>query len=707
MTTRDVSLLIALALIGLGVTVCAAWWLRFPLLIQVAPGNAPMQFNTALLFLLAGAGLMASRFEAERVMRVLAAVVGLFALLTLVQYLAEVDFGLDQLFVRAYLLDQTSHPGRMAPNSAAAFILSALGLFLLAYPRRRVVAAALGTMVIAMGMASLLGYMLDIKAAYGWGQLTRMAIHAAVGFLLLGGGLLLAYRERRQLAFEPFTLLPWRGLMAALFLSILSLLFWQALRSEDAAQQRQQLQQKATTEASVLASLARERLQTIDRMCRRFSEGIYGSMQDGQADVRWFLEMMTSFDYVAVHGPEGKQLVAQARPGLDIGVLAAAAPPLMQEPGCKIDGKDVNIWFSCARADAGGRLWQINARAHLEIVALNEIERQSLEGYEVSLHATLQEPDKVGTDLVAYDRIPDPLPPFWVQVRALGPDPISRQSRLPDVLLVTGLILALLLAVVSTQQHRLRLANQEIRKANEELAARSDALAASNESLEQFAYAASHDLKAPVRTMVSFAQIIGKQDKKASIESVSELLDEIVSAGKGLYGMIDTLMEVSRAGRIDPASIRRVSMHTVLDRVLKRLDALIRERDAQIEIGELPELETEPHLMAQVLQNLIVNAIKYQPGEKPYVGVFARKEAKGWVFSVADRGRGIDPKYHEEIFRLFRRGNPSDVEGSGVGLATTRRIINGLGGRIWVESTLGAGATFRFFHASKPILINV
>ena len=176
----------------LGSIVIIGWVLNNPLLIQIFSHYVPMQFNTAIGFILAGMGLtMANSSNIFRV-HLIGTIIFCLGAFTLFEYLFTVNFGLDQLFFSHYITIATSHPGRMAPNTAICFIVTGMGLVSITQGKSLVryikYSAFSGGILSALGFVALVGYMVDIKSAYGWGQLTPMAIHTAIGFILIGSG---------------------------------------------------------------------------------------------------------------------------------------------------------------------------------------------------------------------------------------------------------------------------------------------------------------------------------------------------------------------------------------------------------------------------------------------------------------------------------------------------------------------------------------
>jgi PAS domain S-box-containing protein len=219
----------------------------------------------------------------------------------------------------------------------------------------------------------------------------------------------------------------------------------------------------------------------------------------------------------------------------------------------------------------------------------------------------------------------------------------------------------------------------------------------SNEELEQFANIASHDLQEPLRMVASYTQLLAKRYKGRLDSDADEFIAYAVDGSTRMQALIQDLLAYSRAGT-DGKAHRKISSESVLNEALKNLRATIEENGAVVTHDSLPVLTTDDMQLAQVFQNLVGNAIKYHSAEVPHVHITARKSAdNAWIFSVRDNGLGIDPQYFERIFILFQRlHGREEFKGTGIGLAICKKILERLGGRIWVESQLGKGSTFYF-----------
>jgi PAS domain S-box-containing protein len=224
----------------------------------------------------------------------------------------------------------------------------------------------------------------------------------------------------------------------------------------------------------------------------------------------------------------------------------------------------------------------------------------------------------------------------------------------------------------------------------------SDALERSNAELQQFAYIASHDLSEPLRMVSSYLQLLRRRYKGQLDGEADEFIDYAVDGATRMRGLIEALLSYSRAGRgNDPAP---VDLGSVASDVLRTLARSIVASSAQVELGRLPCVMGDRVQLEQLLQNLVSNALKFRDGGRARVWVRAEPAATGMVqVSVADAGIGIDAAHRERVFKMFQRLHDREAyEGTGIGLAICRKIVERHGGRIWVEERDGGGTVFRF-----------
>lgn len=247
------------------------------------------------------------------------------------------------------------------------------------------------------------------------------------------------------------------------------------------------------------------------------------------------------------------------------------------------------------------------------------------------------------------------------------------------------------------------------KQANEALARYAAELERSNQELEQFAYVASHDLQEPLRMVASYVQLLAKDYAGQLDADADEYIDFAVDGARRMQRLIDDLLAFSRVGTRGQ-QFQPVDCSQVLQDVLYGLKLAIEESGAAVTYGRLPTVLADRGQLHQLLQNLLANALKFRTAAPPHIHVSATWHAGGdsaggpaadedpsWVFAVADNGIGLDPQYADRIFVIFQRlHSRAQYSGTGIGLAICKKIVERHGGRIWVESALGRGATFYF-----------
>jgi signal transduction histidine kinase len=255
--------------------------------------------------------------------------------------------------------------------------------------------------------------------------------------------------------------------------------------------------------------------------------------------------------------------------------------------------------------------------------------------------------------------------------------------------------LARLAPVVERELGEARM-RRERRRGAEQLRLSVEELARSNAELEQFAYVVSHDLQEPLRMVASYVQLLEERYRDQLDNNAREFIAYAVDGATRMKQMIADLLAYSRVGK-NGKEIVAVACEAALDRACADLQASITEAAAEIGHGPLPTLQGDFGQIVRLFQNLLGNAIKFRGQAPPRVHVSAERNGEEWVFSVRDNGIGLDPQFADRIFLVFQRlHGREDYPGNGIGLAIARKIVEHRGGRIWVESEPGKGATFRF-----------
>jgi PAS domain S-box-containing protein len=236
----------------------------------------------------------------------------------------------------------------------------------------------------------------------------------------------------------------------------------------------------------------------------------------------------------------------------------------------------------------------------------------------------------------------------------------------------------------------------ERRRAEEELKRHVEELARSNAELEQFAYVASHDLQEPLRMVASYTQLLSRRYRDRLDSTAEEFMDYAVDGARRMQNLINDLLTYSRVGTRGK-EFAPTDCGKVLETAIANLQTAIEENGAAVAQDPLPVVMADDSQMLQLFQNLVANAVKFHGAEPPRVHVSARRQAKDWLFAVRDNGIGIDSAHQQRIFTIFQRlHGKAEYPGTGIGLAICKKIVERHGGRIWVESQAGQGATFLF-----------
>jgi PAS domain S-box-containing protein len=240
------------------------------------------------------------------------------------------------------------------------------------------------------------------------------------------------------------------------------------------------------------------------------------------------------------------------------------------------------------------------------------------------------------------------------------------------------------------------IANKELAYQNQEKEKRADELGIANEELEQFSYIASHDLQEPLRTVTNYIKVFEEDYNHLLDDTAREYLLSMKTATDRMRSLIKSLLEFSRLGL--KRNFELVDCKELLADVIADLDGLIRASGAIIEISEMPRINLSEIEIRELFQNLITNAIKFQKkGNQPKILIRSEETDKSWKFCVSDNGIGIDSVYFERIFDIFQRLHTTDdYEGTGIGLANCKKIVQLHKGEIWLESTIGLGTSFYF-----------
>jgi PAS domain S-box-containing protein len=234
------------------------------------------------------------------------------------------------------------------------------------------------------------------------------------------------------------------------------------------------------------------------------------------------------------------------------------------------------------------------------------------------------------------------------------------------------------------------------KRAEKKLAAYAEELARSNRDLEQFAYAASHDLQEPLRLVASYCELLKRRHGGQLGQEGQEFVTYALEGTQRMQQLIDGLLEYARVGSRSQ-SLEPTDVNEVVRDVLANLELVLTETGARVTFDKLPTLPADRTQLVQLFQNLIANAVKFRAERPPRVVIQTLRRGEMWHFAVIDNGIGIDPRHAEKVFEIFRRlHSRQEYPGTGIGLALCKRIVERHGGQIWLKSQPGKGSAFHF-----------
>jgi signal transduction histidine kinase len=259
-------------------------------------------------------------------------------------------------------------------------------------------------------------------------------------------------------------------------------------------------------------------------------------------------------------------------------------------------------------------------------------------------------------------------------------------------------------AILEHQKQELELQKQEMARQAIELRKYEEKLLASNQELENFAYASSHDLKEPLRMIGMYTQLLKRRLRNKLDDSTEEFMFYITDGVSRMQRLLDDLLAYSRLNKQDTGELKTVDLNDTIFVVVHNLMMAMKETNTVVLLNQLPALNASSTEMTQLFQNLIANAIKFRrKDETPIIQIQYDECANEHCFRLIDNGIGIKKEYQEKVFNLFERlHSRSEYDGSGIGLATCKKIVHKLGGKIWLSSTENVGT---IFHFTVPKLI--
>jgi len=651
-----------------GILVLFGWTFDIEPLKRIAVGLVAVNPITAVGLLLSGYSLWSLRRPRSYSASIGAGRVAAVAVLLVgaVRFMGYArpgwDCGIDQILFGSKLgVDSTGIPNRMAPNTAVLFILLGASLALLdcrvrmrMYPAEAI--ALLGTV---LAVIASLGYAFGVQSMYGVRAFIPMALPTAITFLVLFIGVATARPSEGWMAtmtsphlggFAARRLLP-GAIVITLTLS------WLRLQAQEVGLFDTEfgVAMMAAVLIALLSALVWWSARLLNRVdvqhqnAQQSLHSLHDELQQKHALVETVIE--SAGDGIVVADREGRFLFWNKAAREIVGLGPTDVSP---------DGWQEH--YGVFRADG-------TTPFPPEEVAL----RLAIAGQSVS-------------EQVQFLRNPQIPDGKWVSVSARPLRDASGQS-------LGGVVVFRDITERYRAHEHLRAFNVELEK---RVVERTTDLTRAVAELQQFAYVASHDLQEPLRMVTSYLQLLERRYRSQLDADADEFIHFAVDGANRMKQLISDLLDYSRVERKGGRPVLLDSGHVARE-AIENLKVAIEETGADIRIGELPEILADPTQLRQVFQNLLGNAIKFHGEAPPRIQISAAREGESWTFSVRDNGIGIDPQHSQRIFEVFQRLHARhEYPGTGIGLAVCKKIIERLGGRIWVESEPGRGANFKF-----------
>jgi signal transduction histidine kinase len=670
----------------MGGVVLLGWTFGIVSLVRLLPALTAMNPVTAALFMLMGAALWCVSMRPPGHSRskpytasVLGAVVAVLGILRLLDYAGGMHLHIDQLLFPNEVNALEIYPqNEMAPNTATAFVFCGLALCLADFETRRGFRPAQISVLLAGGIAlfALVGYSYRVLSFYRFGSALPMALDTAVAFALFCAGFLAARPDRGLM--RVVTSATTGGSVARRLLPMAICIPWLLGAVLLFGEHRGYFQQEFAL--AIFAAL---------------SIVIFVALIWWNAELLFLVdvERVRTERRVAVQHQTDRVLADS--PGLAEGlsrILRAICETLGWEAGlCWLTCPDEHV-LRCAgvwsaseaalrifieanrklRFGSGegfpGRVWQQGLPLWVPDVAQDTCFLRATQASQAGVRTAMGLPLRAGREVVGVVEF------------------FTAQRQAPDEMLLE------MLAGIGSQTGLFI----ERTRAEEQLRRASANLERSNADLQQFAYVASHDLVEPLRMVTSYLQLLSEHLKDKLDDQARLFIGFAIDGAQRMRTLISELLDYSRV-ELRGASLGPTQAEAVFRAALSNLKVAIEESDARVSHDPLPQVRGDTAQLTRLFQNLIGNALKFHGAAPPRVHVGAYPRDGHWIFFVRDNGIGINPKESERIFVIFQRLHTrKEYPGSGMGLAICKRIVERHGGKIWVESTPGKGATFFF-----------
>ena len=724
-------LIILLSVVAfIALTVITGWYLQESLLIQISSSFVPMQFNTAICFLLAAIATISLILQKKTLSISLAIILIVLAGLTGFQYIIGQNLGIDQLFMEAYLLVHSPNPGRMGMSTSICFVL--IGISVIAENRtiNLGIIKHLVMIVIAIALLSFIGYLGNINTAYVWGNMSGMAVHTAFNFIILGLVIFLVQvQHNKNIKHNK----PWHIAPIVTSSLILFLGFWQSLESFQIQLMSKQIQK--STESVIKSIELGFSIQNaeIEQFAILFKENIhnpetvltgnmanYFNSHNAVLSINWLDEdnqlqwsitrderniaTNTQSTIQSLVTPSIKEIKAKQEPFIVWGNMMNNSVATYQ------------VFYPLFELDKYYGAFQVTFLTNTlipeyltqsDIFATHLISLGTDEGNvfrSFALDTLLEAKKHASFNTISHEQSFSMLgQQLTLKLQPSVEFMEDNLSPIPKFIMVIGVLMSLLIAyalmmrVKEREAYQLSEANQQKiidiqKQAIIEHEKLEHTLTRSNEELDKFAYIASHDLKSPLRGIAQVVSWVEDDLKDTISDETSGHLKLIKNRIERLERLLNDLLDYSRVGRLHGDFINIDPEEFILE--IFQLSNPPAEFKCVINT-DIQTIETLHVPLALIIRNLVSNAIKHHDRKDGILNITVKDQSEFIAFIIKDDGPGIDPKYHEKVFEVFQTLNARDkVEGSGIGLSIIRKLVNNYQATLNLDSDGLNGSTF-------------
>lgn len=743
--------------ITLGLTVIYGWHTHNIGLIRILPSFSPMQYNTAIGFFMSGiTALLINNKKQNTTFYCICILTILLGFLTILQYTLEVDFGIDRLFDKHTISAHTHLTGRMGLNTSLCFML--WGAFALSYlhQKNKVLYSSLVALILSISTVSLFGYISGVESAHGWGYVKGMALHTSLGFVLLSFGGLFECWNRDKIGLKLPYWSPITLFIGGVTTSMILLVAIHTQRYDDFYKALQNSNQLTSTTLSMFLD---KKLQAIERFAYRTKLlANKDNLEIINEDAEYYFKTYQSLESLAIFDQSNKIILKWGKshqfslPPEQISITSNKLHFLIP---CSIGNvyaifnlptlfenffsKDINkgnyqVIYKNQLIYGKRKLKQVLPQAfnlrnlHINIYVSKQLQTSYLEttlallGILLSIIASMFlnywlklkvsehrfrhlfsnasvaiatfSPNgtisSVNNAFLLLFQCKTP-PKHLKQIFQTCPSLPIAESKID----LSGIRNSVSFPLTAKFSHVIHNDYVVFIIDNTETQNAFDLIERSNQSLEQFAFAASHDLQEPLRKISGFSRRLKKSFTTVLDEDAVQSFDIIIDSCSRMSKLIKSLLSLSQVNSvlITPTSC---DLNKLLIQICNDMDLKYKDQAKQVYWNKLPTIVTDSIQLSRLLQNLISNGLKYNHSENPCIIIEVNDLNDEWLFTVTDNGIGIPIKFKDKIFEVFQRlHSKTEYEGVGIGLHICQKIASRLGGKIWLESST-TGATFKF-----------